>query len=662
MDTGSTSEKKPSLQGDAPGAGRHRIRRYTAYAFFLVASVLLLLGGAEGLLRLVMPAPDTHFTRLTERNGVPVQEVNPGFYQQFLSHPVGRIMDLDDLGFDVPVEKSGKAFRIFILGSSAAHGCTPDHAYGFGRILEVMLKTRFPGVEFEICNAACPAISTHVVRLAARACAKLKPDLFIVYTGNNEYMGPFGPAWTQGNTAPLAVIHAWPVLRSLRLARFLTPAAENVWLPRIEHGGAFLQHLRKLPSQDPLRTKVRDYYEANLDDICRYTLDSGARVLLCTVASNLRDWPPAASLHRPNLTPEQESPWKTAFETGLENERTGMGPDSPPQERTAALRRALDAFTQAAAVDDTYAALQFHLGRCHWELGERAEALPCFTRARDLDCLPLRVDSDMNNRVREMAKRYSGRGLVLTDVAGALGAAPGADLFWDFVHFTFDGNYAVAALLFKQVTAALPEPLRGNAGEEAAPLSKEECVRRLALTPAVLAHQARAMMPAFQFWGVGQEEISALEGHIKTFDEAAGPDPFAQSAQAFQAALSLNPDDYYLNKRYAQLLLEHHAAKEAQDQVQRLVQRFPQRRGTQWVLAQALEENKAWDAAVDAYRALTLHFPEDAAAYARLGALLKQQNKTPQAIEAFRQCLKLDPYQDEAKTGLEEALRAKTGP
>ena len=93
--------------------------------------------------------------------------------------------------FIFPLKKPENTYRIFIFGSSSARG-EPDPAYSFSRILEIMLSEQYPGVNFEIINMAMTAINSHVVVKIAKDCAQYKPDLFVIYMGNNEVNGPYG--------------------------------------------------------------------------------------------------------------------------------------------------------------------------------------------------------------------------------------------------------------------------------------------------------------------------------------------------------------------------------------------------------------------------------------------------------------------------------------
>src|SRR5204862_6531777 len=93
--------------------------------------------------------------------------------------------------FFVPDAKASNTIRIFVLGESAALG-TPNPAFGFARILGVMLRAEYPDRHFEILNAAMRGINSHVILPIAKDCARREPDLFIVYMGNNELVGLHG--------------------------------------------------------------------------------------------------------------------------------------------------------------------------------------------------------------------------------------------------------------------------------------------------------------------------------------------------------------------------------------------------------------------------------------------------------------------------------------
>src|SRR5439155_3900184 len=111
--------------------------------------------------------------------------------------------------------------RIFIFGESAAFG-DPQPRFGLSRMLETMLELRYPAKKFEVVNAAMTGINSHVIRPLARDCVPAHADVWVIYMGNNEVVGPFGAGTVFGNQAtPLPLIHALLALKSTRTGQLL---------------------------------------------------------------------------------------------------------------------------------------------------------------------------------------------------------------------------------------------------------------------------------------------------------------------------------------------------------------------------------------------------------------------------------------------------------
>ncbi|HZM08807.1 MAG TPA: hypothetical protein VFC15_01200 [Candidatus Limnocylindrales bacterium] len=124
--------------------------------------------------------------------------------------------------YAIPAEKPQGTFRIFVLGESAAMG-DPDPAYAFSRYLEVMLRERFPSIRFEVVNTGSVAVNSHVLVPIARDLAKQRPDVFIIYSGNNEVVGPYGPGTAlTASGMNLTVIRSSIFLRSTRIGQLVT--------------------------------------------------------------------------------------------------------------------------------------------------------------------------------------------------------------------------------------------------------------------------------------------------------------------------------------------------------------------------------------------------------------------------------------------------------
>jgi len=60
---------------------------------------------------------------------------------------------------------------------------------------------------------------------------------------------------------------------------------------------------QQVRQEDPAMQRVYRNLKQNLEDMLGSAASSGVEVVLCTVARNLKDCAPFASLNRPDLTP-----------------------------------------------------------------------------------------------------------------------------------------------------------------------------------------------------------------------------------------------------------------------------------------------------------------------------------------------------------------------
>jgi len=224
--------------------------------------------------------------------------------------------------FVFPSEKGRNDYRIFILGGSAAQG-TPNGAYSFGRMLEVMLRKTYPEVGFEVITVAMPAINSHVVYQTANDCLEYDPDLFVIYMGNNEVVGPYGAGTVFSPLAEhLGLIRGCVFIKSSRLGQLIAGLIE-----RIKNRGEtrswrglemFLeQHVCR---DDKALARVYRHFRANLEDIVAGAVRRQVPVVLCTAGSNLRDCPPFASQHSRTLTDDDKKKFEKSFALGKQAE------------------------------------------------------------------------------------------------------------------------------------------------------------------------------------------------------------------------------------------------------------------------------------------------------------------------------------------------------
>ena len=605
-------------------------------AILIVPIVFLVL--LETGLRIVGVGYSTDFTRKIEHSGKTYIAENDQFSRLFFPPKLAQ----SPQSFAFSAVKPDKTFRIFILGGSAAEG-DPDASYGFGPILETLLENQYPGVNFEIINAAITATNSHVVLKVAKDLVQYQPDLFVIYVGNNEVIGPFGAGTVFAPfSSNLSMIRAGVTLRSTRLGQLLQDLV--AFLPqgdeKKEWGGMsmFLDH--QVRYDDPALANVYNHFRENLKDTLDITRGSGAATIISTVGSNLRNCAPFASLHNKNLTDEEKHNWDSLFQTGkgyqLQNNFSA----------------ALTQYLKASDIDAEYADLQFLMGQCYWNLEEFEKAREKFIMARELDTLRFRADNQINNIIRSVAEKRTDENIFLTDGARALADSspqqtPGEELFYEHVHLRFAGNYLLAKQIFGQVVKTLPDSIKQSADSRPL-LTEAECALRLAFTEydqhriLTFLLNGRYSAPPFtnQLDHAAQLEkvrleIAGLERN--TFADA------MKMAETYRQALSIQKDRPSLHRNFANLLFKLGRFREAYEQIKLFIQDIPHNYGGYGVAADALLRLGEYSEAITySQNALELNPSYHHAAFT-LAEAFAQLGKLDESLRTYEHLLHDDP-------------------
>ena len=514
-----------------------------------------------------------------------------------------------------------------MLGESAALGI-PAPEYSFSRMLRVLLRERFPDRKFEVINVSVVAINSHAILPIARECARRDGDLWVIYMGNNEVIGPFGAFGVFGaKVPPLPLVRATLALKTTRFGQLL-----DAGLQTLRSGGGMPTQWRGMQMwketvarDDPRIARVQANFRQNLEAILKAGQTAGAPIILSTVACNLRDCSPFASLHRPGLTPAQFAECEQAFQAGQARQAAGS------------LAEALAQYQSAARIDDQFAELQFHLGTCCLALGQAAEARQHFQRAKDQDALPFRPDTRLNETIRQVATAHAAGGVRLLDADDLFARSspagiPGEDFFYEHVHLTPAGNYllarATAELAAGVISGAAQQPPATNSTPW---LSQEECERRLGLTGwgrvQVLQHVEELLgEPPFTTQTVHSNQIQRLRAELRRLHPATRPSAIKSALAEMRQALDRDPSDPDLITNLA-LMLE--AGGDPRGAEQRL-------------------------------REVTRLIPQAPVPYLCLAQLLMRQNRYTDAALAYEECLRLDPDVTEARGDL-GSLRLRQG-
>lgn len=558
--------------------------------------------------------------------------------------------------------KPAGSVRIFVLGGSAAMGF-PDPSFSFGRILAVMLREQYPGMQFEVVNGAMTAINSHVTLEIARDCAAHEPDLFVVYLGNNEVVGPYGPGTVFQKWSPsLRLVRTSLWAKSTRGGQLLGDVAgyfhRNEGTPGRWLGmEMFLNN--PVTADDPRLTAVYDNYQRNLTDICGVARRVRAPVILSTVAVNLRECPPFSSLHRSDLTPEELTKWKSIYEAGGELESGNRW------------QEAVERYEAAAKIDDRFAELHFRIGQCLMKASRFAEARDQFALARDLDVLRFRADSRINAIIREVAAKQETAGVRLVDAELAFaesdpdskGIPGGGDLFYEHVHMTFEGNYLLARSVLDQACAALPQ-LAALRKHGAVP-SRQRCAELLALTPWAEYTLAARMVdttsraPFTNQFNHGVRQAAARQRRDELRSLASTPQAIEAAWSMYETALAKSPDDWCLHDHFGVLATQSGRPEVAVEHLRIAVERMPYRASLYTNLGAALDAQGHVDEAIAHYQKALRIDPDDAMAHYNLGNTLARRGQVDEAIAHYETALEIEPDNAMAHYGLGSMLAVR---
>ena len=638
----------------------------------LVILPLLLLGGLEMALRLAGYGYATGFfekIRVGENEFLVNNEnFSMRFFPPQLARWPGPVM--------MAAKKPANTYRIFILGESAARG-EPEPPYAASRYLETLLNGRYPDTHFEIINLGITAINSHVILPIARDCAQAGGDLWIIYMGNNEMVGPFGAATVFGAKAPPpGFVRLNLAIQKTRIGQLLVDLSRKLKgkSANVSWGGMKMFLGNQLRADDPRKEVVYQNFERNLNDIVRVGLGSGAKILLNTVAVNLKDCPPFASLTDSNLPAADRAQFDRLFS------------EACSAEAQSNVTEAAQKLAQAAKLDPQFPELHYRWGECLLALTNDAGVREHFQKACDVDALPFRADSRINGAIQKTGRQFAGDRLAFYDAAAALAAGTsehlcGRETFYEHVHFNFDGNFRLGRLWAEQVEKMLPpEILRPAATNGWA--SQEVCERRLGLTDwnrcaVVEAVIDRLHRPPSSDQLNNARRLELLQADARSLRERMNPTTAVKAENIYREAITHSPQDHLLVENYAEFLGSAGELKKAVAQWQRVCELLPHDCGAfyqagrllsaldQWTEAEAALTKavtlrprlaEAWfelgnvhlgtekhELALQDYeRAATLE-PLDATYGSYVGKVLSKLNRHAQAIQRYRQALQLQP-------------------
>jgi len=248
---------------------------------------------------------------------------------------------------------SGSKFTLYLFGGSVPWGFPYAPKCDIGQILSHHWSGGVGSAELVLRNEARYGVSSRYLLERVRAVAQRahpgEPALAFLFSGHNEFL------------------HLQPGRGSHGRGPALVSAEERAAIVR----------------------RHRTNLEASIQELHRAGID----VVLSTLPSNLRDWPPSYTVREDGCAEQLER----LFSRVTEASRA-----SRPAEATALLEEILNVQPECAQA-------HFALGRAYLAAGRAAEARQHLVAANDHDGRPIRATSAINQNIRTLAAEHDVR-------------------------------------------------------------------------------------------------------------------------------------------------------------------------------------------------------------------------------------------------------------
>ncbi len=323
-------------------------------------------------------------------------------------------------------KKSPDTYRIVIQGGSSAAGFPYGRFGSLQGMLQQRFKDAFPDKNIEIINTAMAAVNSYTLIDIQDEILEIDPDLVLVYTGHNEYLGVLGAGSVIAGKGSHAATLLYLKLKSLRVFRLIeevivagSSAATNV-LPNASFSdvlndgetlGNNLNHQnersvmakaakgKNIPLGGEVYQRGVDQFSNNLDILLSKYNSANIPVFIGNLVSIENELPPFSGMNKSEQAPENLAYQKAL--TLLQNPELAL------------------------------------------------QAKVAFVKAKDLDELRFRAPSEFNEII---ANKASEHGAVLVDVVGTFEQTQAIfdkQLFLEHVHPTKQGYFLLAEAFFK---------------------------------------------------------------------------------------------------------------------------------------------------------------------------------------------------------------------
>ena len=556
-----------------------------------------------------------------------------------------------------PVIKADSTTRIFCVGGSTTYGRPYNDMTSFCGWLRQFLPAIDPSRRWEVINAGGISYASYRVVRLMKELAEYEPDLFIVYSGHNEFLESRTynkflklPKFVQSLGVLASHLRIYSVLNDIIyptntiLTTEVKPLLDNSVGPEDYH------------RDDERRDAIIKDFKTNLLRMTNIAERAGAKMILVTPASNIRDFSPFKSEPSQYLSDadvKQINMFKDLVNSALQKEDH---------------IRAVSVAENALALDGRDADLLYHYAQSLYALERINEARTAFTQARDEDICPLRALTPISAIVSTVAQDKNTGFIDYDRIVNeqSVNGIPGSELFLDHVHPTIEGNKLLALAIIEEMKQEeIVSPVASWNESLIATISKN-LMDNLDEKDHAMALRNLSKVLAWAGKTEESERLISLALDIIPEDSETHSQKGALLMQSgnilaalehYREATQLNPWDAEVRHTYGVLLSKQGHLREAQGEIETAIKLDPQLNKAHYDLGLVLQSLGKMKQAEAAYRIALKQDPDHAKTYNNLGIVLAEMGNVRSAFENFAKALELDPNNREAAANLARARK-----
>lgn len=555
-----------------------------------------------------------------------------------------------------PVQKASGVSRIFCLGGSTTYGRPYNDSTSFCGWLRAFLPAVDPSRQWEVINAGGISYASYRVLRLMETLVSYEPDLFVIYTGHNEFLEK--RTYDRLLKTPEFLRDFASLASRLRIYSLLSDAINLRKDVLATEVNAMLDNSvgpKDYHRDDAMQDAVLEHFQISLKHMCRIGKKEETEMIFITPASNIGHFSPFKAEPSGSLDAErihQVEQLKQSITEYLNN--------NEPE-------KAADLSLKAIAIDPRDAELLFIMGKAFLALGQIDEARSAFIAARDEDIVPLRAITPIPDIVANIALEND-NGLV--DFARMIkenspDGIPGEEYFLDHVHPSIEANRMLALAIIDEMIrkgSVTPTSTWNDAAISKITQHVKNNVDEVANAMA-LSNLSRVMT-----WAGKQEEALRLINRATSLSTdhhtlsqkvtvLARNGRYNEALIYSEQAAKLMPEIASVRKDHGIILAQLGRNTEALQELETAVWLDSTMKDLYFHMGLLLMDLGQNNRAEKTYRKAIEIEPQNADAYNNLGILLAQRGELKAAMDLFEHAVEANPKHPNALINLERVRR-----